>query len=136
MDTPAPDVRPNWRVEVTPSASNLTDYFLNVLTATTTNVNSPPRVSLIRSQGVYGAQIIDRQGMYVAVFPTSINEVSLQYSTVHSGPAIHVASGLKAGKYIVTQNGAPVSGIYVTDAAGSISFHENGGGNFQVSVSN
>jgi hypothetical protein len=135
MDSPAANTRPDWLVQVTPGGNHLTDYFLNVVTATTTSVSSPPTAALIEGAGVYGAQIADRAGAYVAVFTTAASPVAnLAYTALHPGAAMHVVSGLQPGDYTVTQNGNAISGAYSADQAGAIAFHEKGGGAFQVSL--
>jgi hypothetical protein len=134
LDNSAPDNRPNWLVEETPSAHNLTDYFLNVLTATVTSDKTAPPATLIESEGLHGAQIADRAGAYVAVFSAALDSAGLHYVSTHAGPGLHVVSGLKQGEYTVTQNGTAISGSFTADRAGSIAFHETGGGTFQVSA--
>ena len=134
LDNAAVDDRPNWLVEESPSAHNLTDYFLNVLTATSTSDPNPPAATLIEASGVHGAQIADRAGTYVAIFSAALDSTGMQYSSTHAGPGLHVVSGLKAGAYAVTQNGNSLSGNFTADPAGSISFRETGGGNFHVSI--
>jgi hypothetical protein len=136
MDWGAPNTRPNWLVQVTASDSKLTDYFLNVVTATTTSVNNPPSTSLISGHGVYGVQISDSKGAYVAVFPTDGPVASIDYTTLHAGVALHVISDLKPGQYAVTQNGKAISGDYRTDRSGAIAFREKGGGSFQAALAN
>ena len=154
MDTGAPDSHPDWLLAESPSTSNTTDYFLNVLTATTTSVKSPPATTLItsgrptittlspqdatrqaagRDNHVYGVQITDTGGSYIAVFSTTPGGVvAMDYSAQHGGFALHAASGLKPGRYVVTQNGQPLPGQYNAGKDGAISFKEKGGGDFRI----
>lgn len=136
LDNIAVNARTNWRLEIRPSAPATTDYFLNVLTPTTTAVTTPPTATLItrtsRTGTVYGAQIVDSNGTYVAVFgQTSGKAGVLEYGAPHHGAGKHVVSGLVAGKYVVTQEGR-VLGAHVAGNDGTISFSETGGGEFQV----
>lgn len=128
------NVRANWLIAESPSSSNLTDYFLNVVTATTTSVNSPPSVSLVEGDRAFGVQIADSAGTYVAVFSASTTVIDQRrYRVPHAGLAMHVVSGLKQGEYTVRQNGQAISGAYRADKSGAIAFHETGGGSFEVS---
>ncbi len=144
--------RPAWLVSVSPPTGNLTDYFLNVLSPTSTSVNTPPTTTLVtdaapsirtgspvspeasgrKSNSVYGVQIVDGGGVFVAVFSTLPGGAStLAYSTQHAGIAMHVACDLTKGKYVVIQNGNAIGTFYAGDD-GSISFHETGGGEFRI----
>jgi hypothetical protein len=153
MDAGPANTLPNWLVAESPSSSNATDYFLNVLTATTTSVNSPPATKPIttgkptittltqqdarqasgRDNRVYGVLITDTGGSYIAVFSASAGgTMAMDYSAQHTGFALHVASGLVQGKYIVMQNGQPLPGEYTARKDGTISFKEKGGGDFRI----
>jgi large repetitive protein len=106
------------------------------LTPTTTSVSTPPATSLIAANQVYGAQVTDSAGVYVAIFSTSSAAASVSYTSTHPGPGMHVVSNLRRGEYVVTQNGTALSGQYATDKTGAIAFHENGGGSFQIALAN
>ncbi len=154
MDYGAASVRPNWQVSISPPTGNLTDYFLNVLSATNTDAAAPPATTLITSgspaiqsgqaagntpqstpptqSSVYGVQIVDGGAVYVAVFSRlPVRTTILAYSTQHGGMALHVAADLARGKYVVLQNGE-VLGTYLAAEDGSISFREWGGGDFRI----
>ena len=146
MDTPPASARPNWRVEVKPSGNNATDYFLNVVTATDTKMSRPPEISLLtdsaftdsagprRQSRVYGVQIVDTKGTYIAVFSASPARVAqMDYSAHHASAAKHVVTGLREGRYIVTQN-ARLLGQYSAGKDGSLTFKETGGGDFSVAT--
>jgi hypothetical protein len=127
--------RANWLIAESPASSELTDYFLNVVTATTTSVNSPPAVSLNSSGRSHEVQIADSKGTYVAVFSNQSGAViGHHYGAPHAGKALHVVMDLKAGRYTVKQNGQAISGVYHTNRSGAISFRETGGGTFDVSL--
>ena len=131
-----PALQAQWRLEVRPSTPQTTDYFMNVITATDTKVNTAPAAVLISNDRAYGVQVNDSGGVYIAVFPaTPGNLAGLDYSTRHAGKAIHVVTGLEAGTYVVSQNGAALSGRYRADGDGTISFRESGGGTFQIAQS-
>ncbi len=133
MDLSALNTVPNWRIAVQPSTPQTQDYFLNVVNATTTGVSTPPAATLISSNGVYGAQIADANGFYIAVFPASPQaQTSVTYSATHSGTARHVVTGLAAsGAYVVTQGVAVLANV-PADSSGAVTFTETGGGSFQV----
>jgi len=149
MDTTADGHSPNWMLAESPSIGNSSDYFLNVLTATTTTVNTPPQVMAIMSATpvmptdvprpvgpatVYGVQIQDTGGFYIAAFSTANGgTVAMKYSTQHNGSGVHVAVGLLPGRFAVTQNGKVIANC-IAGSDGSISFRENGGGNFEVKL--
>jgi hypothetical protein len=127
-------LQPQWAIMEEPAGNELTDYFLNVVTATTTSVNSPPSVSLVEGDRSFGVQIADSAGTYVAMFSTSNTVIDQRrYRVPHAGAAMHVVSGLKQGEYTVKQNGQAISGAYRADKSGAIAFHETGGGSFEVS---
>ena len=125
---------PQWAIMEQPSTNELTDYFLNVTTPTTTSASSAPTTSLISGTGVYGALIADSGGDYVAMFSTNPSGVgSMAYIATHSGTAQHVASGLTAGIAVVKQGGTTIA-TRAVDSSGAVPFTETGGGTFQVNV--
>jgi hypothetical protein len=117
-----------------PSTSETQDYFLNVVTPTTTSVGSAPSTSLISGTGVYGAMVTDSGGYYVGVFSTNPAGVSsMAYTATHSGTAQHVVSGLTAGTATVKQGVVTIATVGV-DTSGAVPFTEAGGGSFQINV--
>ena len=127
---------PQWIVQEQPASSELQDYFLNVLTATTTSAGSAPTTSLISGTGLYGAMVTDSGGYYVGVFGTNPSGVSaMSYTAAHSGTAQHVVKGLAAGAATVKQGGTTIATVTV-DVSGAASFTESGGGSFQLNVGN
>jgi hypothetical protein len=123
---------PMWRVEIQPPSAATTDYFLNVVVPTTTS-DSTPNTSLISATGWSGAQIVAASITYTAMFPLSSSaQSSVSYTSTHSGTGKHVVTGLSASSYIVTQGGSSI-GRVPSDAAGTISFTETGGGAFSIS---
>jgi len=125
---------PQWAVMEQPSSNETTDYFLNVVTPTTTSVSSAPVTSLISGTGAYGAMITDSGGYYVGVFSTNPSGVSsMAYTATHSGTAQHVASGLTAGIATVKQGSTTIATLAV-DSSGAVPFTETGGGAFQINV--
>jgi hypothetical protein len=126
--------QPNWTIMERPSTSETQDYFLNVLTPTTTSVGSAPTTTLISGTGLYGAMVADSGGYYVGIFGTNLAGVSsLSYTATHSGTAQHVVKGLSTGTATITQGGTTVATATV-DAAGGVGFSESGGGAFQITV--
>ena len=132
---PTPTLQPQWMAQLRPSTSNLTDYFLTVMTPTTTNLSSGPTSVLIAATEWYGAQVTDTGATYVAMFPTNgaTPQTSASYTLTASGTVKHLVTGLAAGTYAVTQGGIGI-GLVAAAADGSISFNSTGGGAFQINA--
>ena len=129
--TGAPDT-PQWTTYIRPSVAQTTDYFLNVLTATTTSAGSAPSSSLISSSDTYAAMVADSGGYYVAAFAAAPGLNSMSYTVTHAGTGKHVVTGLTAGVYSVLQGGVVIaSGLTVADDT-SLTFTETGGGILRV----
>jgi hypothetical protein len=144
MDSGPESIRPNWRIELKPSKSNASDYFLNVITAADTQMSSPPAVSMIGNAKINGAsqrqgdslgvQIVDKRGTYVAIFAALPNKVAnVDYAAPHAGAAKHVVTGLLEGLYTITQNGKMLPPGHA-GRDGSITFLETGGGQFEIKM--
>ncbi len=133
MDLAALNTVPNWRIAEQPATGAAQDYFLNVIEPVTTSVGTVPATSLISAPGVYGAQIADASGYYVAVFPADpAPQLSISYSALHSGAGRHVVTGLsQVGTYLVAQGGSVIA-TAAADSTGALAFTETGGGAFQI----
>ena len=126
--------QPNWQIQEQPSASQTLDYFLNVVTPTTTSVGSAPTTTLISGTGLYGAMVADSGGYYVGVFGTNPAGVStLSYTATHAGTAQHVVAGLSTGTATIKQGSTTIATATV-GADGSVGFTETGGGVMAVTV--
>ena len=126
--------KPQWRAEIKPSVPATTDYFLNVLTPTSTSNSSGPTTVSISAAGWHGAQVSDGIETFVAMFPETAGEAGVTYTATHSGGGKHVVTGLTAStSYPVTQNGSSI-GSFTSDASGGLTFTETGGGSFTVGL--
>lgn len=124
--------KPEWRVEVRPSAQATTDYFLNVLTPTTTSNSTGPTTTSITATGWTGAQVSDGVETFVAMFAQTAGASGVAYTATHTGGAVHVVTGFAASTaYPVTQ-GITSLGTITADASGAVRFAETGGGAFVV----
>ncbi len=126
--------QPQWRVEFKPSVSAATDYFLNVLTPTSTSDSSGPTTAVISAAGWHGAQVTDGIETFVAMFTESAGSAGVSYTASHSGGGKHVVTGLAAAAtYPVLQSGT-LLGSATTDSSGALTFTETEGGTFTVGV--
>jgi hypothetical protein len=130
-----PVASPTWRAEIQPPTSEATDYFLTVITPTSTSLASAPTSTLITATGWYGAQVTDTGASYVAMFPTNgaTPQTSASYTLSASGTVKHMVTGLADGTYVVTQGSTGIGSVTAA-ADGSVSFNSTGGGNFTINV--
>jgi hypothetical protein len=127
-----PVATPTWRAEIQPPTSKATDYFLTVITPTTTSMTAMPSSTLVSARGWYGAQVVDSAATYVAMFPTAATpQTSASYTLYASGTVKHLVTGLAAGAYVVTQGGTEIGSVTAA-VDGSVSFTSTGGGTFQI----
>ena len=135
LDSGNPNYDPSFRTVISsPATSGPADYFLTVLDGGSKTDNTPG-ATLISGTGVYGVDLPDTGGHYVAVFPTTpAAQGTITYTVTHTGQALHVITGLVPSATYRITNGGTFRVTASADSTGALSFSETGGGQFTVAT--
>ena len=112
-----------YRLEISPTDSKDTNYFLNVMQVTDETNSSYLTPKLVETDKMYGVKISDR----VVMFSKSGNKISGKTAiTTDGGKAKYTVCDMEAGTYKITSGGAEQTAA-VSEEGGVLSFEAEGG---------
>ena len=119
-----------WRIEVSPSADNTEDYFLNILQVGDADGVAALNAQLIETAANAGAVIADRVVLFGKGRDRTLNDVSFSFEG--EGSYEITVADLKEGTWSVTKDGAALSEVTVT-ADGGVAVFNGGSGSYVLS---
>ena len=119
-----------WRIEVSPSADNTEDYFLNILQVGDADGVAALNAQLIETAANAGAVIDDRVVLFGKGRDRALNDVSFSFEG--EGSYEITVADLKEGTWSVTKDGAALSEVTVT-ADGGVAVFNGGSGSYVLS---
>ncbi len=140
FDTPivntASSIEMGWgRIEITPTASNTTDYFLNVMYVGDADSTAPvEQATLIETDSFAGAKILNRVAMFNKNKARTNSTVTFTVPGSETALKVNVA-GLVAGTWQI-KVGDEIIGTQIASADGGIIYFTAPAGNYELTYLN
>ena len=112
------------RVEISPKGENLTDHIITVMYVTdATNKAAPIKASDISSENLAGTQLLGK----AILFPKNEKLLTEESSFALTSDGECFVTGLTAGTWSITRDGATVTTLTVEDGVNMLSFDATAG---------